>query len=66
MGDIINFGTVDSNKFYTLSYVLIYLFLAPLMIIFGLFYFYILVGKYILIGLGFTFIMMFVNILFVK
>lgn len=66
IGNVINLGTVDSNKFNGLSYIFLYIIISPIMIIFGLLYLYFLVGPSIFIGLAFMILTISINICIVK
>ena len=66
IGNVINLGTVDSNKFNGLSYIFLYIIISPIMIIFGLLYLYFLVGPSIFIGLAFMILTISINIFIVK
>lgn len=66
IGEIINLGTVDSNKFSQLSYQFQRIVISPVMIILGMIYLYRLVGMSLLIGLFFTLVSMVINMLIVK
>lgn len=66
LGEIINLGTVDSNKFSSITDYLLYILSMPITLIIGLFYMYYLVGVSLFIGLFAMAVLMFINIYVVK
>lgn len=66
MGDIINYGTVDTEKFNQLSYMFLYAIVSPIVIVLGLAYLYLLVGWSLFVGLACTSLITVANIFLVK
>jgi len=66
LGDIINFGTVDAQKFSGISSNLVYLIATPLSTVIGLTYLYNLLGIAIFPPLFVLFILMWINFVIVK